>query len=75
MTDKNPWGLSSGKWLVSDCGNYPSEINCKLVIAAPVAQKAHLMDAVVDHAVKVHQEQDTLEVRKEFEKALEEVEV
>ncbi len=75
MANVSDLGLTPGKWLVSDCGKIPSESNCKLVIAAPVDQKAHLIDAVVVHSETVHGETDTPEYRAGVEKFLEQVEI
>lgn len=29
-------GLKHGRWMVANCGRFPSEKNCQLVIMAPV---------------------------------------
>jgi hypothetical protein len=47
-------GLARGKWLVANCGKFPSEKNCKLVIMAPMSQKEDLIDAAAGHAVESH---------------------
>ncbi len=67
--------LKPGQWLVSDCGKYPSENSCKMVIAAPADQRQHFMNAVVDHAGRVHGEKDTPQFRSNLEKTIEEVTV
>ena len=46
--------LEPGEWLVANCGEMPSEKNCKLVMMAPVDQKDDLMAAGIDHMVKSH---------------------
>ncbi len=66
--------LGDGKWLLSDCGQMPSEKNCKLVMAGPESQKEDLLDAAVAHAVKHHGHQETPELREETNKALVELE-
>lgn len=66
--------LGDGKWFLSDCGQMPSEKNCKLVMAAPVSQKEDLLDAAVAHAVKHHGHQETPELREEVNKTLVELE-
>ena len=62
-----------GKGWLADCGKYPSEKNCKLVMWAPDDQKQDLLDAGMAHAVKSHGHQDTPELRKELEGGLEHI--
>ncbi len=62
--------LGDGKWVVANCGDMPSEKNCKLVMAAPEDQKNDLLDASVAHAVKHHGHQETPELRGEIDKML-----
>lgn len=66
--------LGDGKWLLSDCGQMPSENNCTLVMAAPESQREDLLDAAVAHAVKHHQHQETPELRDEMSKMIVELE-
>jgi predicted small metal-binding protein len=44
-----------------DCRQYPSEMNCTVAISAD--SEAELIEAAVQHAVAVHQHQDTPELR------------
>ena len=44
-----------------DCRQFPSEMNCTVAICAD--SEAELMEAAVQHAVTVHQHQDTPELR------------
>ncbi len=44
-----------------DCREYPSEMNCTVMIAAD--GEAELLEAAVQHAVAVHHERDTPELR------------
>lgn len=44
-----------------DCREYPSEMNCSVALSADSDQE--LMEAAVQHAVSVHQHQDTPELR------------
>lgn len=44
-----------------DCREYPSDINCTIAIAADSDKE--LLDAAVEHAVAIHQHQDTPELR------------
>ncbi|MBI4022390.1 MAG: hypothetical protein HY372_03450 [Candidatus Andersenbacteria bacterium] len=46
--------LKPGTWLLSDCGKMPSESNCQLVMMVPASEKAHLIEAGIDHMVKKH---------------------
>ena len=56
-------GLTSGQWLVANCGNYPSEKNCKVVLMAPESQRDDLVEAAAAHAIHAHGHQDTPELR------------
>lgn len=62
--------LKRGKWLVADCGKFPSEKNCQLVIMAPEGQRTDLVEAASAHAVKVHGHKDAPELRRELSKFL-----
>lgn len=53
-----------------DCREYPSESNCTVAIAAD--SEGELMEVAVSHAVKVHQAQDTPELRNEIRKGIKE---
>lgn len=66
-------GLASGQWLVANCGKFPSERGCKLVLMGPTDQRQDLLDAAVAHAVKHHGHQDTPQLREELDKFLEPV--
>lgn len=44
-----------------DCRAYPSEMNCTIALSADT--EAELLDAAVQHAVAVHQHEDTPELR------------
>ncbi|OGK18990.1 hypothetical protein A3D80_03620 [Candidatus Roizmanbacteria bacterium RIFCSPHIGHO2_02_FULL_40_13b] len=62
--------LGDGTWILSDCGQMPSEKNCKLIMVAPVDQREDLLDAAVAHAVKHHAHEETPELRGEVSKML-----
>lgn len=49
-----------------DCREYPSEMNCTVTIAADGEDE--LMEAAIQHAVAVHGEKDTPELRNELRK-------
>lgn len=49
-----------------DCREYPSEMNCTLMMSAD--SEAELMEAAVQHAVSVHRERDTPELRDQLRK-------
>jgi predicted small metal-binding protein len=51
-----------------DCREYPSEMNCTVMISAD--SEAELMEAAVQHAVSVHGEKDTPELRSEIRKLI-----
>ena len=67
--------VQKGSWLAANCGKYPSDRNCQLVLMAPESQRADLLDAVVAHAVTSHGHENTPELRQELDKFLERVEV
>jgi predicted small metal-binding protein len=47
-----------------DCREYPSEMNCSVAISAD--NDDELLEAAVQHAVSVHQHQDTPELRQQL---------
>jgi len=49
-----------------DCRAYPSEMNCTVMISAD--SETELIEAAVQHAVAVHKERDTPELREEISK-------
>ena len=51
-----------------DCREYPSEMNCTVMISAD--SEAELIEAAVQHAVAVHKERDTPELREEVRKLI-----
>jgi hypothetical protein len=65
----------SGRWVVANCGKFPSEKNCKLVMMSPEDQREDLLDASVAHAIKSHGHEDSPELRKELDKILDTVEL
>ncbi|MDP1644834.1 MAG: DUF1059 domain-containing protein [Thiobacillus sp.] len=54
-----------------DCREYPSEMNCTVMISAD--SEAELLEAAVQHAVSVHNERDTPELRNELRKLMKEM--
>lgn len=73
--DMKQLGLASGKWVVANCGKFPSEKNCRLVMMAPQAQRRDLLEAASAHAVKSHGHKETPELRKELDQVLEIIDV
>jgi hypothetical protein len=67
--------LRRGTWLVANCGSFPSEKNCQLVIMAPQDQRADLVEAASAHAIKVHGHEDAPELRQELNEFLVTVEM
>ena len=63
--------LPRGAWLVANCGKFPSEKNCKLVIMAPEDQREDLIDAAMAHAVKSHGHQASAQLRQDLDGFLE----
>lgn len=53
-----------------DCREFPSEMQCSVVISAD--REDELINAAVQHAVAVHGEKDTPEFRSEIRKAIHE---
>lgn len=47
-----------------DCREFPSEKNCTVALSAD--SEDELLEAAVQHAVKVHQHQDTPELRSQL---------
>lgn len=48
-----------------DCREFPSEMNCTVAICADTDKE--LLDAAVQHAVAVHQHQDSPELRAQLQ--------
>jgi hypothetical protein len=67
--------LKSGNWLAVNCGKFPSEKNCQLVIMAPASQRNDLVEAASAHAIKVHGHADSPQLRQELGKHLETIEL
>jgi hypothetical protein len=67
--------LKHGRWVVANCGRFPSEKNCQLVIMAPADQRKDLVEAASAHAVKVHGHEDTPALRRELDGFLETIEL
>jgi len=53
-----------------DCREFPSATNCSVAISADSDQE--LLDAAVQHAVTVHQHQDTPELRQQLKQLFKE---
>ncbi|WP_069160432.1 DUF1059 domain-containing protein [Nocardia altamirensis] len=53
---------------VADCRNYPSEMNCSLAISG---EEDEVVRAASEHAVSVHQHQDSPELRDQIRGMLE----
>lgn len=51
-----------------DCREYPSEMQCTLMISAD--SDAELLEAAVQHAIAVHKEKDTPELRESVRKLI-----
>jgi predicted small metal-binding protein len=47
-----------------DCREYPSEMNCTVMLSADSEEE--LLDAAVQHAVAVHKHEDTPEFRQQL---------
>ena len=53
-----------------DCREYPSEMNCTITIFADSDEE--LLEAAVQHAVAVHDHEDTPELREQLRQAFRE---
>jgi uncharacterized protein DUF1059 len=73
--DVKQLGLTPGKWVVANCGKFPSEKNCKLVIMAPQHQRQDLVEAASEHAAKSHGHEDTPALRREVDKMLDVIDI
>ena len=49
-----------------DCREYPNEMNCTIMISAD--SEDELVEAAVQHAIAVHREKDSPELRNEIRK-------
>jgi hypothetical protein len=67
--------LPPGAWWVANCGKFPSEKNCRLVLMAPDSQREDLINAAAAHAVADHGHPDTPDLRSELGKFLDRIEV
>ena len=63
-----------GRWLVANCGKFPSEKNCKMIMMAPEDQREDLIEAAVAHAIESHAHEASPQLRVELDKLLELVE-
>ncbi|MGW3471544.1 DUF1059 domain-containing protein [Saccharopolyspora sp. NPDC000995] len=52
---------------VADCRKYPSEVNCSLTITG---EEEEVLRAATEHAVSVHQHEDTPELRDQIRELL-----
>jgi len=68
-------GLKKGKWVVANCGKFPSEKNCQLVIMAPASQRADLVEAAATHAVASHGHEEGPNLRRELDNLLDTIEL
>ena len=66
--------VASGSWLVANCGDFPSDNNCQLVIMVPSNQKGDLVEAGAAHAV-THGHEDSPELREMISSGVRTVEV
>jgi hypothetical protein len=73
--DLNSLNLGKGKWVMANCGKFPSEKNCRLVIMAPDSQRSDLVAAAATHAAAAHGHQNTPQLRKELDSFLDVVEI
>jgi len=53
-----------------DCRDYPSDTKCSLALSAD--SKEELVEAVMEHARKVHKYEDTPEVREKIKSGIKE---
>ena len=53
-----------------DCRDFPSDIKCTVALSADTEEE--LLEAVVQHGVKVHGYEDTPEFREEIRKSFKE---
>jgi hypothetical protein len=75
MADVKGLEVDSGPWLAANCGKFPSDRNCKLVMMAPESQREDLVNAAVAHAVKDHGHTDNAELRSQLGGFLDRVQV
>ena len=73
--DLKQLSLKKGTWVVANCGKFPSEKNCQLVLMAPQSQRQDLIEAAATHAVKTHGHTNTPDLRKELGQMLDTVDI
>ena len=66
--------VASGSWLVANCGDFPSDNGCQLVIMGPSNQKGDLIEAAIAHAI-THGHEDSSELREMLSGGVRNVEV
>lgn len=62
--------MANKRLAVIDCGQFPSEDNCKIKISAPEEQVEKVIDVACEHACKKHGHQDSPELRKALREAV-----
>lgn len=67
--------IASGTWVVANCANFPSKINCKMVLMTPENQRDDLLDALVDHAIKCHGGTRSDQLRRELNSSIQTISV
>jgi hypothetical protein len=67
--------VQGGSWLAANCGKFPSDKGCRLVLMAPESQREDLINAAAAHAVRDHGHQDNAELRQQLGSILDKVTV
>lgn len=63
---------NTGKRIMADCREFPSERNCQFTIATDQSEMGELVDVGTYHAIKHHGHTDTPELREEIKKTIKE---
>lgn len=63
--------MANNRWVVLDCGKYPSVENCKIKLSAPEDQVDKLLDLAAYHASKSHGHENTQELKNELKRLVE----
>lgn len=66
--------MTGKRWVVVDCGKFPSDDNCQVKLSAPEDQIEKIIDLAAYHACKGHKHQDSQELRDQIRNTIEYIE-
>lgn len=59
------------KWAIIDCGQYPSERNCRMKLVCPAEDVDEIVDLACYHALKSHGHKDKQQLRDDIRQLVE----